>query len=214
MMKHVLSILFLFLSLSALSGKPTILMYSGPISKLGGYTELLLGVSESNKSFGYLSINGVKDTIVGGGEEFLEGKNGMYDQASGHVELRLSSGRWVHVYGYRTDQLKVEYYDFGKPVKFKLLKRKLEAAITGLYELKNDSITAKVYIYQIVGDDYINVNLYDNWKEYKFYGPIESKTYGEYIVNLKPEREIKLIARKNEIEIKTNGHSLVIPKQE
>ncbi len=213
-MRHWIALILSIITSSAFCGEPKILMYSGPVSKMGGYVELLIGVSETNKSFGYITINGVKDTIEGGGEAYLEGKSGMYDEATGHVELQLSSGKWVHVYGFRSKQIKLEYRQGRQCTKFKLLKRQMEPSINGLYELKNDSISAKVYIYQLVGDDYINVHLYDNWDEHKYYGSVDSKEYGKYDVVLQPERKARLTVAKNQLEIRIDDYELILQKKD
>ncbi len=162
---------------------PTIKLYTGMNSKLGGYIELLIGLDENGKSFGYLTVGEKKDTIIDGSEN------------NNTLSILLKSGNKLIIDGFRTDKLVVKNDESN--TSFKLLKIKRESAINGFYSYKDDLIEVLFYVYQKRDKDYLSFSVKSTEFNYSYSGLNNSNTYGEYdircndeLIHLKAENEV------------------------
>lgn len=96
--------------------------YIGSHRKVGDNIILKLGVNESNQAYGYLEISGKRDSLArpwAGGEVI----NDDFNFFGKFVQLELNNCH-LSITGFRTDQIKVEYFQIEKrglkPYKFKM----------------------------------------------------------------------------------------------
>lgn len=98
--------------------------YIGSHKKLAESLVLEIGIGELNRAYGYLEIDGVRDSIDRGGENLIESLEGQFTYDSGRMSFVLKSGAYGTIEGFRSAKIKVTYTNiirFGtKPIRLKL----------------------------------------------------------------------------------------------
>lgn len=192
----------------------TIKMYAGMDKKQGGYIEMLLGFDRENNAFGYITFEGVTDTILRGSCAYNSNSTELYAEKTGEASLFLHKRENILLKNLNADKVQFKYYDARGWNKFSMLRLKREASINGLYSIENDSIAASIYIFQKHTGDYISFHCEYYGKEdiiHDYSGPVKSFSYGHYELAYE-DRKLQIEVINNSIVLKTTNGEFTLNK--